>query len=135
MMYKNWTVVITKVIEGKNGKTAYVDFTNKSKTESRVFKDLSSQRELASHAMRMIDSLEADITEATVLEVPVATPPTQAEVDKNLWFQALSRLEQLESIKTKNFLTGARATALDTEIAKVKKFLDDNVKPAYIAEV
>lgn len=132
MIYKNWTVEIVKVVDGKNGRTAYVDFTNAGKTESRVFKDLTSKDQLISQAMRMIDSLEADITVDTVLEVPVQVVPTQDETDQALWLQTYYRLEQLEKLAEKAFLTGAKLTALNKKISDSKAFLDANAKVAYL---
>lgn len=67
-----------------------------------------------------------------VFELPTVTPPTQAELDTKAWFAKYYELEQLEKIAQKNFLTGARATALTNKIATVKSFLDTNAKTEYL---
>lgn len=63
---------------------------------------------------------------------PVVTPPTQAQIDKDLWFAKYYELERLEQIAARNFLTGARLTVLNNKISTVKSFLDTNAKTEYL---
>jgi hypothetical protein len=62
----------------------------------------------------------------------VETPPTQAELDKQMWFAKFDELEKLEKIAAKDFLTGARLTVLTNKMASVKSYLDTNAKTEYL---
>lgn len=84
--------------------------------------------------LKSLNGLTTLVTEnniGVVYQLPVAAP-TQAELDKAAWFAKYSELEQLEKIQAKNFLTGARLTALTNKITAVKSFLDTNVKVEYL---
>lgn len=67
-----------------------------------------------------------------VISPETTTPPTQAELDKQAWFAKYYELDQLEKIAQKNFLTGARLTALNNKITATKAFLDTNIKVEYL---
>ena len=56
---------------------------------------------------------------------------TADEKAQALWLEAYYRLEQLEKLNAKAFLTGARLTALTNKIATAKTFLDANIKVEY----
>ena len=66
-------------------------------------------------------------------EVDIAEEvPTQAELDQQEWLKTYYRLEQLEKMADKGFLTGARLTALNNKISQAKAFLDANAKVEYL---
>ena len=68
-----------------------------------------------------------------VIEKTVA-PDTRTEEQKAqaIWLEAYYRLERLETLATKAFLTGTRMTALNKKIADTKTFLDANIKVEYL---
>lgn len=77
--------------------------------------------------------LQADLADGADIDVSNTTPTlSQAELDKQAWFAKYNELEQLEKIATKNFLTGARLTALNNKISSAKSFLDANAKVEYL---
>jgi hypothetical protein len=59
-------------------------------------------------------------------------PLTQSEIDRNIWFENYYRLERLEILASKGFLTGVRLTALTNKITTIKDLLDQNVKVEYL---
>jgi hypothetical protein len=73
----------------------------------------------------LVDGADIDVSDTPVL-------PSQDELDKQTWFAKYNELEILEKIASKNFLTGARLTALNNKISNTKKYLDDNVKVEYL---
>ena len=57
---------------------------------------------------------------------------TADEKAQALWLEAYYRLEQLEKLNAKAFLTGARLTLLNKKIADTKTFLDANILAEYL---
>jgi len=57
---------------------------------------------------------------------------TVSEKAQALWLENYYRLEQLEKLNAKAFLTGARLTALTNKIATAKTFLAANIKVEYL---
>jgi len=57
---------------------------------------------------------------------------TEAEKAQATWFETYYRLERLELLATKAFLTGPRLTALNNKIADAKTFLDANILAEYL---
>ena len=68
-----------------------------------------------------------------VIEIkPVEDTRTADEKAQALWLETYYRLEQLEKLNAKAFLTGSRLTALTNKIATAKTFLDANIKVEYL---
>jgi len=73
-----------------------------------------------------------DNVEKEIVATPVADTRTAAEKAQALWLETYYRLEQLEKLNEKAFLTGARLTLLNKKIADAKTFLDANIKVEYL---
>jgi len=68
-----------------------------------------------------------------VVERTVAPDTRTAEQKAQaLWLEAYYRLEKLELLAAKAFLTGPRLTILTKKIADTKTFLDANIKVEYL---
>ena len=67
-----------------------------------------------------------------IVAKPVADTSTADEKAQALWLETYYRLEQLEKLNEKAFLTGARLTLLNKKIADAKTFLDANIKVEYL---
>jgi hypothetical protein len=67
-----------------------------------------------------------------IVVTPVVDTRTAAEKAQALWLETYYRLEQLEKLNEKSFLTGARLTLLNKKIADTKTFLDANIKVEYL---
>ena len=67
-----------------------------------------------------------------IVATSVADTRTAAEKAQALWLETYYRLEQLEKLNAKAFLTGPRLTALTNKIATAKTFLDANIKVEYL---
>jgi len=67
-----------------------------------------------------------------IVATPVVDTRTADEKAQALWLETYYRLEQLEKLNEKSFLTGARLSALNKKIADAKTFLDANIKVEYL---
>jgi len=67
-----------------------------------------------------------------IVTTPVEDKRTAAEKAQATWLEAYYRLERLELLASKAFLTGAKLTALTNKIAAAKTFLDANIKAEYL---
>ena len=67
-----------------------------------------------------------------IVAKPVTDTRTADEKAQALWLETYYRLEQLEKLNEKAFLTGARLTLLNKKIADAKTFLDANIKVEYL---
>ena len=67
-----------------------------------------------------------------IVAKPVADTRTADEKAQALWLETYYRLEQLEKLNEKSFLTGERLTLLNKKIAAAKTFLDANIKVEYL---
>ena len=67
-----------------------------------------------------------------IVAIPVADTRTVSEKAQALWLENYYRLEQLEKLNAKAFLTGAKLSALNKKIADTKTFLDANIKVEYL---
>ena len=67
-----------------------------------------------------------------IVATPVVDTRTADEKAQALWLETYYRLEQLEKLNEKSFLTGARLTLLNKKIATAKTFLDANIKVEYL---
>jgi len=63
---------------------------------------------------------------------PAADTRTPAEKAQVTWLETYYRLERLELLASKAFLTGARLTALTRKIDEAKTFLDANILAEYL---
>ena len=75
--------------------------------------------------------LENNVGQVIVIPAPTDTR-TAAEKAQATWLETYYRLEKLELLATKAFLTGPRLTALTNKIATAKTFLDANIKAEYL---
>ena len=66
-----------------------------------------------------------------IVTKPVEDTRTAADKAQATWLRTYYRLEKLELLATKAFLTGPRLTALNNKIASAKTFLDANIKAEY----
>jgi len=73
------------------------------------------------------DNVGKEIVATLAVDTRTADEKAQA-----LWLETYYRLEQLEKLNAKAFLTGARLTALTNKIATAKTFLDANIKVEYL---
>lgn len=134
-----FTAKIQRNEEPQAGLDVYVDFYKDgvfSHTENVIPQDKQGFIYWKEARLKSLNSrleLKPELTPGLdITTYGVVTPPTQAELDKNAWFAKYGELEQLEKIASKNFLTGARLTALNNKISSVKSFLDTNVKVQYL---
>ena len=67
-----------------------------------------------------------------IVATPVVDTRTADEKAQALWLETYYRLERLELLATKNFLTGAKLTALTRKIDETKTFLDANILVEYL---
>ena len=67
-----------------------------------------------------------------IVATPVEDTRTADEKAQALWLETYYRLEKLELLASKAFLTGARLSALNKKIADAKTFLDANIKVEYL---
>ena len=73
------------------------------------------------------DNVGKEIVATLAVDTRTADEKAQA-----LWLETYYRLERLELLATKNFLTGAKLTALTRKIDETKKFLDVNILVEYL---
>ena len=73
------------------------------------------------------DNVGKEIVATLAVDTRTADEKAQA-----LWLETYYRLERLELLATKNFLTGAKLTALIRKIDETKTFLDANIKVEYL---
>ena len=73
------------------------------------------------------DNVEKEIVVPLAVDTRTADEKAQA-----LWLETYYRLERLELLATKNFLTGAKLTALTRKIDETKTFLDANILVEYL---
>jgi len=73
------------------------------------------------------DNVGKEIVATLAVDTRTADEKAQA-----LWLETYYRLEQLEKLNAKAFLTGSRLTALTNKIATAKTFLDANIKVEYL---
>ena len=73
-------------------------------------------------------------TEDNIGSVITATEDKRTATEKAqaTWLEAYYRLERLELLASKAFLTGARLTALNNKITAAETFLDANIKAEYL---
>jgi len=67
-----------------------------------------------------------------IVTKPVEDTRTAAEKAQATWLEAYYRLERLELLASKAFLTGPRLTALNRKISDAKTFLDANILVEYL---
>ena len=67
-----------------------------------------------------------------IVTKPVVDTRTAAEKARATWLEAYYRLEKLELLASKAFLTGPRLTALNRKISDAKTFLDANILAEYL---
>lgn len=67
-----------------------------------------------------------------IVATPVVDTRTADEKAQALWLETYYRLEQLEKLNAKAFLTGARLTLLNKKIAAAKTYLNANIKVEYL---
>ena len=67
-----------------------------------------------------------------IVAKPVADTRTADEKAQALWLETYYRLEQLEKLNEKSFLTGERLTLLNKKIAAAKTYLNANIKVEYL---
>ena len=73
------------------------------------------------------DNVGKEIVATLAVDTRTADEKAQA-----LWLETYYRLERLELLATKNFLTGAKLTALTRKIDETKTFLDANILVEYL---
>ena len=134
-----YTAKIQRTEEPQAGLDVYVDFYNDgvfSHTENVIPQDRQGFLHWKEARLKSLNSrltLKTELTpDLDITELGVVTPPTQAEIDKQMWFAKYAELEQLEKWAERNFLTGPRLTTLNNKIASVKSYLDTNVEPEYL---
>lgn len=112
-----------------------VEFTDGVKTITEAVKpqDENGFKYWLKSRLNSLNSLN-ELEQVTVnSSVPLEdTAPTQAELDKQLWFAKYDELDKLEKIASKDFLTGPKLTILNNKITSVKAFLDTNAKAEYL---
>jgi len=67
-----------------------------------------------------------------IVATPVEDTRTAAEKAQALWLEAYYRLERLELLASKAFLTGQGLSGLNKKIAASKTFLDANILAEYL---
>ena len=67
-----------------------------------------------------------------IVVTPVVDTRTADEKAQALWLETYYRLERLELLASKAFLTDTNLTALTKKIADTKTFLDANIKAEYL---
>ena len=60
-----------------------------------------------------------------------STPPTQAEIDKQLWFRDFNRLERVKKLQD----LGGMPASWTTDLATLATQVQTNAKKAYIADM
>ena len=73
------------------------------------------------------DNVGKEIVAPLAVDTRTADEKAQA-----LWLEAYYRLERLEKLNEKSFLTGKRLTLLNKKIAAAKTFLNANIKVEYL---
>jgi len=73
------------------------------------------------------DNVGKEIVAPLAVDTRTADEKAQA-----LWLETYYRLEQLEKLNEKSFLTGKRLTLLNKKIAAAKTYLNANIKVEYL---
>ena len=107
------TKIETIIPQDKNGLEYWVTQVAESLTTAKLLKTE--------------DNLNVVIERTVAPDTRTADEKAQA-----LWLETYYRLERLELLASKAFLTGARLTALTRKIDETKTFLDANIKAEYL---
>ena len=113
-----------------------VEFSNGTQTVSKAFNVVSEQN-LKREVRNELTRLNELVVLSTALPLgaydPTETvvPPTQAEVDKQVWFRNFNKLEQLTRLNTLGGLRPNAVASLDT----LKATVSADFKQAYVADM
>ncbi len=139
-----YTAKILRKTADKQLKKLYIDFEYlkdgvQVATETREFSLDATLEQITRHALASTKRLE--VLDATLDTIPLNTdldlasvvdvPPTQADIDKRVWFRQFNRLEQLTKLNT----LGALKPALVADLDALKATVSANFKKAYIADM
>jgi 5-methylcytosine-specific restriction endonuclease McrBC regulatory subunit McrC len=138
-----YTVNILRKTKETQLKKLYIDieYLNngiKVATETREFSIDATLNQVKRYALNEVKRYEtSDANTALIVEgildlsTVVDVAPTQAEIDKNVWFRQFNRLEQLTKLQT----LGALRPALVTDLDALKATVAADFKKAYIADM
>lgn len=134
-----YTAKINRKQETERGLKIFVTFYrdgNESHTKDVIPQDERGFYHWLESELSSLNSglkLNTDLVVGEEVVIPAVTDTrTQAEKDQENWFMQYYKLERLETLASKNFLTGARLAALTNKIAQAKTYLDANVKVEYL---
>jgi len=134
-----FTATLTKKTELPDGRlevtVSYSDGVD-TQTETFIPQDKQGYFHRTQQVVESLTTAKLLKTEDNVGKEIVATPEvdtrTADEKAQALWLETYYRLEQLEKLNEKSFLTGGRLTLLNKKIADTKTFLDANIKVEYL---
>jgi len=134
-----FTATLTSKRELEDGRlevtVSYSDGVD-TQTETFIPQDKRGYIDRTQQVAESLTTAKALKTEDNIGQVivtkPVVDTRTASEKAQATWLEAYYRLERLELLATKAFLTGPRLTALNRKISDAKTFLDANILVEYL---
>jgi hypothetical protein len=126
----NWTITRRLIAKGDVDATVEVTATKGETTISKVFSRITNEEQLKSETRRWIQDHEntKTLSETGAVDITVTTPTkTQAEIERDEWFESLGRLRFVQELITLGILTGNETPVVNLRNRVKDRFVVDYI--------
>jgi hypothetical protein len=127
----NWTITRRLIAKGDVDATIEVTATKEETTISKVFSRITNEEQLKNEVRRWIQDYEntKTLSETGAVDITITTPvQTQAEIERDEWFQDLGTLRFAQELVSLGVLNGT-----ESPVVNLRNKVKANFKTGYIS--